>query len=224
MKNKLSIGSKLGLVSGLFLLFSGMFLSKYIPEEIINESATLTQTDITYKLSMICMLYDFICGFAIAFFVIVGFVCILKKTTPIIVTMYVLVIAILSFAFIYFPKTEKPWYRYQFTGFIEGVKQNIDQKEFREWSENVTGDVKDGGNKMFGRGELSFLSKNEEFECETYVNKYKNDRYEIKMHWGGPMGHYGLYVTNDLEKLNYMKSNNDVVEVYENIWAWTENK
>ncbi|MFI4910761.1 MAG: hypothetical protein ACIAQZ_03740 [Sedimentisphaeraceae bacterium JB056] len=129
MKKKLSIGNKLGLVSGVFLLFSGMFLSKYIPDKIVSESATLTQTDITYKLSMLCMLYDFVCGFTIAIFVIVGLVCILKKTTPIIITMYVLVIAILSFPFIYFPKTEKTWYQYQFTGFIEGVKQNIDQKE-----------------------------------------------------------------------------------------------
>ncbi|MFI4910760.1 MAG: hypothetical protein ACIAQZ_03735 [Sedimentisphaeraceae bacterium JB056] len=119
----------------------------------------------------------------------------------------------------------KPMGLCEFEGFVAGVKENIDEQQFREWIDTTLAGIEDDdGGVMIQMSELAFLSKNGIMECDGTVDKYDSKYYEIRLIWGNVLaGHYGLMITNDPQRLNYVKENRRVVEVYEDIWAWTEN-
>jgi hypothetical protein len=224
MSKKISTGNKLGLIVMLLILFAGIFFNRYIPVKIFNESSKLTNTTVTYSLSMNSFLFDLLCIVLVVLFAIALLVSIFKKSGLMIIGIHILTIFVISLVAVYFPETPKPWYRYQFEGFVYGVKKNINYNEFYQWVNDTVINMEAGEKKMLDRNSLAFLSKNKKLECETYIDKYKNGIYEIKMHWGGPMGHYGLFICNDQEKIKNMQNDYDMTEIYADIWGWTENK
>ena len=44
----------------------------------------------------------------------------------------------------------------------------------------------------------------------------------VTMHWGDPVGHYGLFVGTDKKAVNNMFEECETVEIYDGIYAWTD--
>jgi hypothetical protein len=171
-------------------------------------------------LSLIYKLFCII--LAIRYLIVFGLTMKAKKWQLSAVYVFLLVASLLVFKELPFPK---PMYLYEFEGFIAGIEENIGEQKLRAWFSNSMKNINNDESVNFERNDLSYLSKTEIMECEGFIRKYDSEYYELSLSWGNALsGHYGLLITNDPQILVYVKKNRDVVEVYDDIWAWVENK
>ena len=219
---KITIVNKLSILSTLLIALTGIIISVYIPNNIYAKTATLAHTPVSLSMTLLKLLYNFIVALVLIFVIINCCIHVKKKAFNKVLSIHILTVLVALFSLLYLPLITKPWNDYQFSGFIDGIKKNIDEDVLKTWVEQTVSDLELSNGKVFERGELNYLSRNRIFECEAVVQIKDENTYSVTMFWGGgAVTDYGIYSGTDKEKFGYIKSHYDVVEVFDDIYAWT---
>lgn len=202
----------------------GLVINLYNTRAVFEQARSLN-ISLTPEAYMILpfFIYKFFCLILIARYAL-RFFCHLKVREKDAMFLYLLftIFSVLSILQLPYPK---PLYLYKFDGFVAGVKENINEQKFRNWVDRKLTEISNEDGVSIEVNELAFLSKSGIMACDGVVRKYDSKYYEVMLIWGSALsGHYGLLVSNDPKKIDYLKKGNDVIEVYKDVWAWTENK
>lgn len=212
----------MGIFAALAICTAGIILNRYIPAKIFNESKTLAHTPVCLEMSMVAFVYELVCVIVLIVIAIAVCVSFINKARAIIKLVYVFIALIVGFSLMLPLGT--PFYRPQFSGFIEGIKQNVDPRQLREWIDSTVSKIDAGKGESFEGGELNFLSRTGLMECEAFIDKNDDGTYILRMYWSDPVGQYGLFAATDRKAAENMFKEYEMEEIYDNIYAWTDNE